>query len=536
MSKRHAQPKEPVVSRQDVTPDEAPKDLHKEYRDYYRDQTHLKPSTKSTLVDRLRAFPKDPKNLTAEHFRKRMKEVSPYTIQAEVSLAKQFLKWADRDYSFLNSDKLRLPRKQDSVTAEDLYTQEEIDLILANLTNYRDHAMISVLYESACRASELLSMTIENLIFEKDSSLATAIVKGKTGTREAYLMESVPSLRRWLNIHPTGKGKLWVDERKGHRPIQRQTLDSVVRASIRKAGLKGKKKVLHMFRHTRLTELVRKGVRGQSLSKIAGWTKRSNMEAVYVHLSTDDIKNEVKLKVFGLDGDEQPTRPIFESATCPDCRHKNPTGTKYCEKCNLPLSDGLIVEQLKRKTDLEERLADLQRQQDELKEYIEVQQIPDLQTRLEKLGQIAMDKELDKKDPLSEEHNIWAENVGFALNRGVMKMLIDTPDELAQEHLQRLRQEHREQMIVDYKLAMAREKFKDDPKQLNKALKDIIEEDRKRGETGKTKQTESEDITEMRHFIKEFDAMTFEKWKTDREAGLDPWEFKKQSKKKKIKK
>lgn len=355
--------------------------LHSLYQAYLDEQTHLKASTRKTLDERLRTFPKSPDSLNADYFRQRMKQVSPYTLKAEIGLAKRFLLWAERDISDLK--KIQIPSFHESVTVEDLYTQDEIDLILANLKSYRDHALISVLYESACRVGELCSMTVENLRFEQDSSIVTAIVKGKTGTRETYLRESVPSLQRWLNLHPTGTGVLWVDERKGHRPLRPHSIDTLVRAALRSAGLeKKKKKILHMFRHTRLTELVRLGVHGQSLSKIAGWTKRSNMESVYVHLSTQDVKNEIALKVFGLDGEEQEQqRPIFESPVCPNCRHKNPSGVQFCEKCRMPLSTDRIVQAITEKTLLEQRLEvvekvfmqkmeDIVREQKELREFL----------------------------------------------------------------------------------------------------------------------------------------------------------------------
>ena len=348
-------PKEPVYDKQDE------KTLHPDYQQFFdKEYAGTKEKTQTTVKNTLLNFP-PPDGLTGDYFRELMKRLSPYTLRYRVALAKKFLRWAKRDTEDLY--RLRSPRLEESVTVEDLYTQEELNAIFANLTNYRDHAMISVLYESACRRSELVSMTCENLEAPSDSSIVTAIVKGKTGTREVYLKESVPALQRWLNIHPTKKGALWVDERRGHRKIGVNGLDAVVRGALEKAGIQDKKKVVHMFRHTRITELVKKGIRGQSLSKLVGWTSRSNMEAVYVHLSTADVKNEIALKIFGLDGEERPARPIFENERCPnpDCGHENPKGAARCEKCNMPLSDGLIVQQLTQKTRLEEQVSELQK-------------------------------------------------------------------------------------------------------------------------------------------------------------------------------
>ena len=132
--------------------------IHADYEGFLEDQAHVKPTTLNLMRSRLRGFP-DPDRLNAAFFRKRMKKVSPSTIKHEVELGKRFLKWAGRDTADLSRDRLKLPRVEDSVTVEDLYSKEELNGIFKSCLNTRDRAMIEVLYESAARAAELLSMT-----------------------------------------------------------------------------------------------------------------------------------------------------------------------------------------------------------------------------------------------------------------------------------------------------------------------------------------------------------------------------------------
>jgi len=319
--------------------------LDAEYEDYLEQQAHVKPITLEMMRSRFRAFP-EPDKLDASHFRKRMKDRSPSTIKAEVELARRFLKHSGRDSAILDRDVLKLPRVEDSVTVEDLYSKEDLTAIFKACLNTRDRAMLEVLYESASRAGELISMTWENTAFNGDNT-ATIIIKGKTGTRKVPLYESVPALVAWKNVHLTGKGPVWVALRSPHRQIgTRQLYETVLRAIERAELKRDVKRIVHNFRHTRATELVRRGVRGQVLSKLMGWTKKSNMEAIYVHLSTEDVTNEVHSKVFGIASKRAEPKPLLESTTCPRCKAKNDNHARMCSECNMPLSNDAIMKAL----------------------------------------------------------------------------------------------------------------------------------------------------------------------------------------------
>jgi len=124
--------------------------------------------------------------------------------------------------------------------------------------------------------------------------------------------------------------------------------------AIERVGITRKvKRIVHNLRHTRITELVRLGIHGQALSKLVGWTKRSNMEAVYVHLSTEDVKNELHAKVFGIATKREKPRPLLESMTCPRCKAHNDQTARICSDCSMPLSNDAIIQALEKQKQLE---------------------------------------------------------------------------------------------------------------------------------------------------------------------------------------
>jgi integrase/acylphosphatase len=333
--------------------------LVKDYELFLTEQTHIAPQTMRNVRGMLSRFPA-PSELDAKWFRKRLKEVAPTTARNELKLAKQVFRWLGLSTEDLK--RVKIP-KGEGVTVDDLYTREELTAIFGACHDTRDKAIIEVLFESACRASELLSMTFETVNFNDDGT-AAIVVHGKTGTRQALIFQSVPALKLWMNVHPTGKGRVWLTLRQPYEPLTYSGLFQLVRKKVRAAGLKRpKRKLVHMFRHSRITELVKLNVRGQTLAKLVGWTKDSNMESIYVHLSTADVEIEVKAKVFGLEPDEAIYEPLLKSTACPRCNTRNEQSARVCIGCNLPLSNEAIVkalEQQKVAGDLEGRVANLE--------------------------------------------------------------------------------------------------------------------------------------------------------------------------------
>ncbi|MDO8647892.1 MAG: site-specific integrase, partial [Candidatus Diapherotrites archaeon] len=198
---------------------------------------------------------------------------------------------------------------------EDMLTQAQVKSLIEACDNPRDKAMISVLYEGALRASELLDMTNDSVKLDKYGAIIS--VKGKTGQRTIRLINSVPDLTIWLNCHPLKNEEsfyLWTAIRKrvprdfesskvktqfhyyGER-LRIKGLENLVWKLKKRVGLK-KRVHPHLLRHIRLTELAKK-LTEQELKMFAGWTPESRMASQYVHLSGRDIDNSI-LRINGI--------------------------------------------------------------------------------------------------------------------------------------------------------------------------------------------------------------------------------------------
>ena len=73
--------------------------------------------------------------------------------------------------------------------------------MIAVCKKHRDKALISMLYDTGGRISELLTVNIGSITFPKQSGLHYAEIKlnGKTGQRTCVIIESYPHLMNYLN-------------------------------------------------------------------------------------------------------------------------------------------------------------------------------------------------------------------------------------------------------------------------------------------------------------------------------------------------
>ena len=355
--------------------------MNKKYTEYLKAQ-EAKRRSKSTMdlmTTTLSNFP-TPSKLNKEWFLERQttkgirtkRLIAPATLRYELGLAKRFLTWAGMDITVLpkTSD---LPKVKRSLEVSDLYTPEEFMLIMGALRNPRDKAMIHVLWESGMRAGEVLSMTIENLDFKENECIVT--VSGKTGTGRFPLLESVPALKIYLNNHPVGKGALWVNERGTCAPLGYKTLYIIVSRALKRAGIVGKKRIVHTFRHSRLTIWGNdSNITDAQRKQLARLSPNSTVLNNYTHLTDSDAFDALR-KGRGQIPRDNGSVLTPNIISCPGCETVNPPDANICTECNTPLRGSLLKEALQRvqqTEDLIQRIGELENKVNEL-EYERIQ-------------------------------------------------------------------------------------------------------------------------------------------------------------------
>lgn len=210
-----------------------------------------------------------------------------------------------------------------------LLTPSEIQTMLRVCDNDRDKCLIAMGYESGMRIGELLSLRVEDIkILENEYQIRIPDnhegkdVNCKTGSRTMTLIESLPYVQKYLNIH-TGETRLF--------NIKISRSQEILKNTAKKAGIT-KNVHWHLLRHTRATELANLGMQETQLKRRFGWTGDSKMIDRYVSNGDTDADNAYK-EALGLSIKikDNTVNPI--ARRCAKCGKLIDTG-EYCPQCS----------------------------------------------------------------------------------------------------------------------------------------------------------------------------------------------------------
>jgi len=251
---------------------------------------------------------------------------------------------------------------------EELLTEEEIKKLIECAERSRDKAFISLLYESGCRISEILTLRIKNLEFDEYGARIT--VFGKTGSRRIRSVSSVVYLQSWLNEHPNKddpEAFVWIKKNTRDELIGYGRMRILIGRIAKKAGVK-KKVNPHSFRHARASYLANHLTEAQ-LKEVFGWTQASKMASIYVHLSGRNT-DEAILKLHGKKlNKREDQEEILKPKDCPRCNTQNEPTNKFCKLCGFVLDkeaqQDIIRKDIERK-DLDVILNNLMKDKDVL--------------------------------------------------------------------------------------------------------------------------------------------------------------------------
>lgn len=259
--------------------------------------------------------------------------LSPFTKNTIKMQYKHFLQFLGKEDE---AEVIHCKNLKGSKLPEDILTKDEVLEIIDHAGSLRDKALFGLLYESGCRAGEILSMKVKNLDFLENGGCAATFPRGKTGPRRVLVFNFASYLRQWMDAHPLKddpEAPLWPTNDYRHAPLSDISLRYNLTETVKRTSIK-KRVWLHGFRHTRATHLS-EHLTEQQMKRYLGWTPGSDMASIYVHLSGKDMDNAVKA-MYGI---EDPETPIdtMKPGKCPRCNEMNAPKGLYCWKCGMIL-------------------------------------------------------------------------------------------------------------------------------------------------------------------------------------------------------
>ena len=234
------------------------------------------------------------------------------------------------------ANKIKASNTGTTITKSDLLTQEDIYKML-NVCGTMYQAIIILLYELGCRITEILSLRIKDIELHATYGFVTIPVS-KTVTRTIPIFLSVPYLRRWLENHPNPDpdSYVWLNQyRRG--PLSYDSFRVHIKRIMKKAGVKAKR-IPYIFRHSRATELC-PVMPQHAFKKYFGWGPNSRMPNRYVHLSMEDVHDQL-FQMYGF----KKKKEIYRR--CLRCGTVNLAAAKHCSSCGTALDAKQVAKEM----------------------------------------------------------------------------------------------------------------------------------------------------------------------------------------------
>jgi len=286
----------------------------------------------------------------------------------------------DRDYwkspPLFTNIKQKKNKRISSFSPNDVWSQEEILVVVKYCTNTKYKALLTIMFDIAARNHEVTKLRIKDIVLKEKYGEATISWDTKTGMRVAPLIASFPYVRDLINDHPfkdnpnafvftshnSGKplkpDSLWTITKLIKKRISKLVADGMIHEDDKTMISNLLKKPWNPYlvgRHSSLTEKTNI-LSDHQLTKYAGWSPNTKRRATYIHMSGNEVKNPL-LAHYGI---EVPKGPKPVSKYCPKCSHVNPLESKYCQECSFTLDLNTWDELKKDEKKLETQMTNIQ--------------------------------------------------------------------------------------------------------------------------------------------------------------------------------
>jgi integrase len=210
----------------------------------------------------------------------RLKKVKPSTCRTQLSFMSRFYRFAKRglliDIHNPVSD-IALPKPDRS--SDKVISASELERLLAKLSPIMS-LIVELAYETAMRRSEILRLT-QDCLHLKDR--IADVIDGKNGTRSVPLtyraVEILQLAKLWSKVAGHSGGQVFT--------VTPHAVSQAVRLARVKAGLDSSIR-LHQLRHTRITNVAKKGFNNAQIMVVSGHRDTRSV-ARYSHLNVKDV-------------------------------------------------------------------------------------------------------------------------------------------------------------------------------------------------------------------------------------------------------
>ena len=302
------------------------------------------------------------------------KDYSPWTMRDYKTILRKYykwlVKWPHRRTFPPEVDWIVTPNIEENkypVLPQDLLTAEEKQAMLNACQNPRDRAFIHLHIEAGRRPEENLTLCIEDIEF--DDLGAKLYVHGKKGPDYVRIIDSVPDLLTWLNLHPKSKGPVWIclEHKNKNKQLSYYAARALIKRVAKDAGI-NKRVYAYLFRFTKADDIFDKINEAQQCV-VMGWKLGSKMPRIYQMRYGKHI-DKAAATLSGIKPVPQQVKEMPKQKICKRCTTTNSVASKFCNKCGCVLDLETALEIDNERREYEEKLNELVKDPEKLQKLV----------------------------------------------------------------------------------------------------------------------------------------------------------------------
>jgi integrase/recombinase XerD len=175
------------------------------------------------------------------------------------------------------------PRREKKLP--NVLSKEEVKAILEAPKNIKHKAMLSLIYACGLRRSELLNLTLKDILSDRN----LLIIRQAKGKKDRVVPISSKLIELLRSYYKLWKPKTWLFEGQvENTKYSEKSLENVLKQSLTKAKI-GKPVSLHWLRHSYATHLLENGTDLRYIQELLGHNSSRTTE-IYTHVSTRNIQ------------------------------------------------------------------------------------------------------------------------------------------------------------------------------------------------------------------------------------------------------
>jgi len=197
-----------------------------------------------------------------------------------IMLAAASLKFFFKEILGKSFENVRVPKKDRRLP--EVLTKDEVKTLIDNADNLKSRLIISMLYSSGLRVSELVNLKVNSLDFSENIGW---VRKGKGNKDRIFTLSSRlgEELKEFISARDH-KDYLFSKE----KPLTTRNIQKIIKGTRERAGI-NKKVTPHTLRHSFATHLLEDGTDIRMIQAMLGHANL-NTTQIYAHVSSEQIK------------------------------------------------------------------------------------------------------------------------------------------------------------------------------------------------------------------------------------------------------